>query len=135
MGERFSYVYNFIDHWECELRLEGMLPSDPQRRYPICLGGKRAAAPAGCGGAWAYMQRVEQHHIPLEVIANVATVLECLLRADGQTPFRQVMGDPEAFQEAVDQLDAYLQFQPERFNRPDVNTRLRVLVQPEATLP
>jgi hypothetical protein len=25
-GERLTYVSNFIDHWECELRLEAMLP-------------------------------------------------------------------------------------------------------------
>jgi pRiA4b ORF-3-like protein len=34
-GERFSYVYTFIDHWKCELHLEAMLPWDPQRHYPV----------------------------------------------------------------------------------------------------
>ena len=27
-GERFTYIYNFIDHWECSLRLEAILPLD-----------------------------------------------------------------------------------------------------------
>jgi Plasmid pRiA4b ORF-3-like protein len=67
-GKRFSYVYNFIDHWECELLLKGMLPPDPQRRSPIYLGGKRAAPPEDDGGTWAYMQRVDQHHIPLAAL-------------------------------------------------------------------
>jgi hypothetical protein len=47
---RLSYVYNFIDHWECELRLEGRLPWDPQHHYLVCLGGKQAAPPDN-GGA------------------------------------------------------------------------------------
>jgi hypothetical protein len=66
-------------------------------------------------------------------MATVATALESLLKADGQTTIRQVMGNRETFREAVDQLDAYRQFQPERFNRRAVTTRLRALVQPEGT--
>jgi Plasmid pRiA4b ORF-3-like protein len=37
-GERFSYVYNFIDHWVCDLRLEVIVPLDPRRVYPVCTG-------------------------------------------------------------------------------------------------
>jgi Plasmid pRiA4b ORF-3-like protein len=132
-GERFSYIYNFIDHWECELRLETMLAVDPRRRYPVCTGGKRAAPPEDCGGTWAYLQRVDQPHIPLEAMATVATALERLLKADGQMTIRQVMGDRETVREAVDQLNAYLQFQPEHFDHRAVNTRLRAQVQPEGT--
>ena len=127
-GERFTYVYNFIDHWVCDLRLEAVLPLDSRRRYPVCLGGKRAAPPEDCGGAWAYLQRVDRHHVPLEAMAVVATVLNRLLKADDQTTIRQIIGDRETFREAVDQLDAYLQFRPEHFDRRDVNTRLRALV-------
>jgi len=134
-GERLSSVYNFIDHWECELRLEAMLPWDPKRHYPVCLGGKRAAPSEDCGGAWAYLQRVDQHHVPLDAMAIVATAIEHMLEADAQTPIRQAMRDLETFREAVAQLDAYLQFQPEHFDRRDVNTRLRALGQPEGTLP
>ena len=127
-GERFSYVYNFIDHWVCDLRLEATLPVDPRRRYPVCTGGKRAVPLEDCGGTWAYLQRVDHHHIPLEAMATVATALERLLKADDQMTVRQVIGDPETFREAVNQLDAYLQFRPEHFDRRDVNTRLRALV-------
>ena len=127
-GERFSYVYNFVDHWVCDLRLEAMLPVDPRRRYPLCTGGKRAGPPEDGGGAWAYLQRVGQHHIPLHAMATVATAFERMLKADDQTTIRQVIGDPKTFQEAVDQLDAYRQFRPDHFDRRDVNTQLRVLV-------
>jgi Plasmid pRiA4b ORF-3-like protein len=104
------------------------VPLDPHSSYPVCTGGKRAAPPEDCGGAWAYLQRVDQHHVPLDVMATVATALERLLKPDDQTTIRQVIRDPETFRAAVDQLDVYLQFQPEHFTRRDVNARLRVLV-------
>src|SRR2546422_7849098 len=85
-----------------------MLPWDPQRHHPVCLGGTRAAPPEDCGGPWAYLQRVDQHYVPLGAMAIVATALECLLKADGQTTIRQVIGDRDTFREAVAQLDAYL---------------------------
>src|SRR5262245_53718196 len=84
-GERFSYVYNFFDHWVCDLRLEAIVPLDPRRVYPICMGGKRAAPPEDCGGAWAYLQMLDHHHVPLEAMAVVARVLNRLLKADDQT--------------------------------------------------
>jgi hypothetical protein len=132
-GEHFPYVYNFIDHWVCDLRLEAVLPLDSECRYPVCLGGKPAAPPEDCGGAWAYLQRVDRHHVPLEAMATLATALERLLKADDQTTIRQVIGDRDTFREAVDRLDAYLEFRPEHFDRRAVNTRLRTLVQQEGT--
>jgi hypothetical protein len=78
----------------------------------LCLGGKRAAPPEECGGAWAYLQRVDRHHVPLDAMATVAAALERLLKADDQTTVRQVIGDPETFREAVAQLDVTLNFGP-----------------------
>ena len=132
-GERFTYVYNFIDHWVCDLRLEAIVPLDPRRVYPVCTGGKRAGPPEDGGGAWADLQRVDQHHIPLEAMAILATALERLLKADDQTTIRQVMGDRDTFRDAVDQLDAYLEFRPEHFDRRDVNAQLCALVQQKRT--
>jgi hypothetical protein len=68
-------------------------------------------------------------------MAVVARVLNRLLEADDHTTMRQIIGDRDTFREAVDQFDAYLQFQPEHFDRRDINTRLRVLGQSEGTLP
>jgi len=134
-GERFTYVYNFIDHWECTLRLEAILPPDPHRLSPVCISGKRAAPLEDCGGAWAYMQLVDQHHIPLEAMGTVAQTLERLLKAEGQTTVRQVIRDRGTFREAIDQLDAYLQFQPERFDRRQVNCQLRAMAPQEGVPP
>jgi hypothetical protein len=64
-------------------------------------------------------------------MAVVARVLNRLLEADDHTTLRQVIGGRDTFREAVDHLDAYLQFQPEYFGCRDINTRLRVLGQLE----
>ena len=66
------------------------MPLDPRRFYPVCTGGKRAGPPEDGGGAWAYLQRVDQHHIPLEAMATLATALERLLKADDQTTIRRI---------------------------------------------
>src|SRR5215470_20331660 len=39
-GERFRYVHDFGAHWECDIRLEALLPLAPRRVYPVCIGGK-----------------------------------------------------------------------------------------------
>lgn len=33
-GERFRYVYDFMAYWECEIRLEALLPLASQRGIP-----------------------------------------------------------------------------------------------------
>lgn len=54
--ERFLYEYDFGDAWLHEVRIEKLLPLDPKRTYPVCIGGQHAAPPEDCGGALAYMQ-------------------------------------------------------------------------------
>jgi hypothetical protein len=38
-GEQFRYVYDFGAYWECDIRLEALLPLAPRRVYPVCTGG------------------------------------------------------------------------------------------------
>jgi len=45
--ERFLYQYKFTAGWELEIRIKNILPFDPARSYPICIGGKRAALGSG----------------------------------------------------------------------------------------
>src|SRR6266536_3332871 len=47
LRERFVYEYDFIDGWEHDVRLEQILPLD-RRRFPECIGGRRAAPPEDC---------------------------------------------------------------------------------------
>src|SRR5713101_9033545 len=72
-GERFRYVYDYGAYWQCDMRLEAILPRDPSRFYPVCIGAKRAAPPEECGGAWAYMERLDQHRLspPLDAMGVV----------------------------------------------------------------
>ncbi len=128
-GERFRYVYDFGAYWECDIRLEALLPLAPRRVYPICTGGKRAAPPEDCQGAWGYLERLDQHRLypPLEAMGVVAEALTTLLEADPQTSVREALGDLDEFREAVDCLQAYQAFQPEHFDRCEINTQLHSL--------
>jgi hypothetical protein len=129
-GERFRYVYDFGVYWECDIRLERILPLASQRVYRVCIGGKRAAPPEDCRGAWGYLERLDQHRLypPLAAMGVVAKVISTLLEADSQTSAREALGDLDEFREAVDCLDAYQQFQPAHFDRHEVYTKLHWLV-------
>jgi hypothetical protein len=48
------YTYDFGDTWKHEVRLEKILPRDPNAKYPVCTGGRRACPPEDCGGIWGY---------------------------------------------------------------------------------
>ena len=128
-GERFRYVYDFGAYWECDVRLEALLPVAPRCIYPVCSGGKRAAPPEDCRGAWASLERMDQHRLspPLEAMQVVAETLSTLLEADPQTSVREALGDLDTFREAVDCLDAYQQFQPDHCDRRAINTQLYAL--------
>ena len=128
-GERFVYEYDFGDFWQLELRLEKMLPIDPRQTYPRCLDGARATPEEDCGGPWAYMELVEQHGLnpPWEEMELIAKVTNRILNSSEDEAIRDLIGDPDDLQEAVDRLEAYDQFQPEHFDRRAVNSRLKLL--------
>ena len=44
LRERFMYEYDFFDSWEHDVRFEQVLPLNTTR-YPVCIGGRRAAPP------------------------------------------------------------------------------------------
>ena len=43
---------------------------------PSVLEAIGPTRPEDCGGSWAYLQRVDQHHVPLNAMALVATAVE-----------------------------------------------------------
>ncbi len=51
---RFTYRYGFGDDWEHEIVVGKILPVPKGVQYPICLAGKRACPPEGCGGIAGY---------------------------------------------------------------------------------
>ncbi len=58
-GETFIYEYDFGDGWEHEIKIEKVLPADKDKRYPLCLAGKRACPPEDCGGPPGYERLLE----------------------------------------------------------------------------
>ncbi|MEQ8470360.1 MAG: SEC-C metal-binding domain-containing protein [Marinoscillum sp.] len=51
---KFTYVYDFGDHWEHTIQLEKILPEEKENTIPVCLDGERACPPEDCGGIWRY---------------------------------------------------------------------------------
>ena len=56
---RFTYVYDFGDHWAHEVLVEKLLAAEPTGRYPICLAGERCCPPEDCGGIPGYEEFLE----------------------------------------------------------------------------
>jgi hypothetical protein len=132
-GEWFRYVYDFIAHWACDIRLETCLPLVPRRVYPVCLGGKHAAPPEDCRGALTYMERLDHHRLypPLEAIGVVADAISILLETDPHMSVREALGDLDDLREAVDCLEEYQAFQLDHCDCGIINKRLHAWGQEE----
>ena len=53
-GQTFSYEYDFGDSWQHEVKVEKILPYDPNVALPVCLAGARACPPEDCGSFPGY---------------------------------------------------------------------------------
>jgi hypothetical protein len=127
-GERFRYEYDFTANWKLDIRLERALLFDPDRALPSCIGGNRAAPPEDCAGALDYRKRLDWHrsHLPIDELNIIAEAMRRFLDSDGN---RHAIGDLDELREAVDCVKAYQDFQPDRFNRRELNRQLRALAQ------
>jgi pRiA4b ORF-3-like protein len=128
INDRFLYEYDFGYSWQHEIRVERRLAVDSQRSYPVCVGGRRASPPEDCGGALAYMQRVEAHRLdhPWEEIGTITEALSRLLEAKDDKAIGDVLGDLQPLREAADRLEAHNRFQVDHFDRQAVNRRLKM---------
>jgi hypothetical protein len=55
--QKFSYLYDFGDSWEHEIRVSKIIPPEDANRdltRPRCLGGQRAGPLEDSGGVWGY---------------------------------------------------------------------------------
>jgi hypothetical protein len=123
-GERFRYEYDFTAYWKLDIRLEKRLPDCPGRPIPLCTAGRRAAPPEDCCGARDYLERLDRHRFPFEHVAVMAEAVQRLLNCHGD---RKAIGDLDELREAVEGMEAYHEFQPQRFERRQVNHRLRTI--------
>lgn len=121
VGERFVYEYDFFAAWLHDLRVEAIMPMEPHRAYPRCVGGRRAGPPEGCGGAFAFLEQ-RQHYWPIRAPARVAEI------------FGEFLDDPESrLSEHREELAELAELLPwltlGRFDRRAVNRRLAQLNQ------
>jgi hypothetical protein len=126
--ESFRYEYDFISNWRVDIRLEEIRPQD-QRVLPVCMGGRAAAPGEEYASALAYLQQLDRHRyeFPFEELGKIAKAIRCWLDAGS----RQALGDLEEFQEAVECVSEYQEFQPRRCGRREINRRLRALSHQE----
>ena len=136
-GERFLYEYNFFDFWEFDLRLEQILPLEPKRQYPTCIGGRHAAPPEDCGGPPAYAEHPPDFW-PQEAVNDLHTVSEMMKRLldvhederldPPAEPLRvRDVIDTEALSDALERLKERDRLERGTLDRHSINAALRVL--------
>jgi Plasmid pRiA4b ORF-3-like protein len=111
--EKFLYEYDFNDQWRHLIHVEAILPSESDQRYPVCIGGKRAAPPEDCGGPWAFMERRDE--VPCEVWERFWRLKESV-----------DAGDLDAVREQMESLESIREWLTlDRLDRGAINRRLK----------
>jgi len=78
------------------------------RRYPVCIDGRRACPPEDCGGPWAFMALLEQFSLG-HIIMRLTEIIE----------------DGDDLEDHCDELfDLQYWLTAERFDRKGANRRL-----------
>ena len=131
VNERFLYEYDFGDLWQHQIRFEGIEPVREKKLYPVCVGGACASPPEDCGGPEAYMEKMDDHrwNPPMDELQLIAETVGRVLESQGHETIRDVLGGVDALEEAVDRLETYERFHPDRFNRGKINRRLKQYAQ------
>ena len=125
--ERFLYEYDFTAGWQIEVRVERVIQATPREnhRIPVCIAGRQAGPPDGCGGPQAYAER-RRDAVGWEMADDVDAVVAVLRRvSDGDAT---VLDDPEErsdFERAVSRLKAREPFLTEGFSPALSNAALR----------
>jgi hypothetical protein len=130
--ERFLYEYDFIDGWQHDVRVERSLPVELGRRYPLCIGGRRAIPPEDCGGPWAFLE-LRQRYSVVVIAERLLELLSPLVSDTNRLDDDDEDGDDhddrndavdEHYEELVDLL-RWLKI--DRFDRRAVNRQLAQL--------
>ena len=114
-AERFLHEYDFGDGWQHDIRVERILPLEPGRCYPVCIGGRRAVPPEGCGGPWAFLELRQRHSI----LGVTRRLLELGETGSGDLPAAEFMADHD---EELMELCRWLRI--DHFDRRAANRRL-----------
>jgi hypothetical protein len=124
--ERFLYEYDFTDGWQHDVRVEWILPLDPRRDYPVCIGGQRAVPPEDCGGPQAFLE-LRQHYSAFHIARRLLELLRPITSGAGQEEAGD--GDDDEHGDAVDNHDEELAhllrwLKIDRFDRRAANREL-----------
>jgi hypothetical protein len=65
------------------------------------------------------MEKMDDHrwNPPMDELQLIAETVGRVLESQGHETIRDVLGDVDALEEAVDRLETYDRFHPDRFNR------------------
>jgi len=135
-GERFVYEYDMGDFWQHDLRLEVVVPCDPQRHYPVCTAGHGDCPPEDCGGPEGYLRLLEERCSWREMWQahdDVGLVAQRLLAWYDGGP-RPTYDDDE-LSAALERMHDRLENAPIAFTRQAVNAALRTRAQRKETPP
>jgi hypothetical protein len=127
-GERFVYEYDLGDFWQHDLRLEHVLPPDPRKTYPMCIGGAGDCPPEDCGGPPGYERLLAERYswrAMEQVHEDLLLVAQRLLDFYEGGP-RPTYEDAE-FVDALDRMRERSANAPVPFHRRTVNAALRTL--------
>jgi hypothetical protein len=58
-NKTFKYVYDFGDDWRYTVKLEAVLPPEPELAYPRLLAAEGCCPPEDVGGPWGYAEYLE----------------------------------------------------------------------------
>jgi hypothetical protein len=62
---RFTYLYDFGDHWEHIVKVEDLVPPKPDRPLIVCLAGANACPPEDVGGYPGYAEFLDALKDPM----------------------------------------------------------------------
>ena len=117
-GDKFSYVYDFGDYWQHEVRVEKVENARPGYHHPICTAGRRACPPEDVGGPYAYQDALTGQFSWLrETLSNVFESIE-----NGEVPDLELDNAPWW----------YLSHRSVVFDRKKINLALAKLYQEKA---
>jgi len=114
VSERFVYEYDFTDGWQHDVRVEQILPPDPRRDYPVCIGGRRQVPPEDCGGPWAFLELRQRHSL----VDSAERLMELLERRDA------IGGEAFIHDHYEDVMHVMIWLGIDRFDRGAVNRQL-----------
>ncbi len=125
-GDRFAYEYDMIDLWQHEVRIEGWHEAQPGKRHRVCIGGRGAGLPEGCGGPAGHDER-RAEALGIDALEDIDTMVGVLDRIVLQDR-PHLLDDGEVWWQREDALErsrAREPFRQNRFDRRAVNARLR----------